>query len=268
VVAVTEALDPALREALSALASVPCLLVASDYDGTLSPIVEDPAAAVPLPEAIDALRALAALPGTDVVVVSGRGLRELSSLSGLDDDGGVRLVGSHGSEFEPGVLRSSDDGADARRAVVADAVADAVSGVAGVLVEPKPTGVAVHVRRASREDAARVLARLRSGPASLAGVTATEGKEVLELSVVESDKGEALDVVRQETGADAVLFVGDDVTDENAFRRLRNGDAGVKVGPGETLAAYRVEDPPAVALLLAALAEARASWVSGAAAGI
>ena len=253
----SDALPGPLLGAVAALARVPQLLVGVDYDGTLSPIVEDPSAAVPLPEAVAALRALSALPGTDVVVVSGRGLRELGALSGLEDEPGVRLVGSHGCEFEPGVLRSADHRADDRKDAVAEDVARIVSGVAGVLVEPKPTGVAVHVRLASRDDARRVLDLLRAGPASRDGVTATEGKEVLELSVVHADKGEALDVVREESGADAVLFVGDDVTDENAFRRLRAGDVGVKVGSGETLAGHRVADPASVAVLLSALADAR-----------
>ena len=81
--------------------------------------------------------------------------------------------------------------------------------------------------------------------------------EVLELAVVETSKGTALDVLRKRTGADAVLFAGDDVTDEKAFAVLRPGDLGVKVGPGETAAEYRVDDPEQMVALLALLSEER-----------
>ena len=76
--------------------------LACDYDGTLAPIVEDPAKAAPLPEAVAAIRALAALPRTTVAVISGRALRDLAALSRLPSE--VYLVGSHGSEFDVGVI--------------------------------------------------------------------------------------------------------------------------------------------------------------------
>ena len=60
---------------------------------------------------------------------------------------------------------------------------------------------------------------------------------MLEFAVISTDKGEAVDILREQTDATAVVFFGDDVTDEKAFRRMRDADVGVKVGPGETLAA-------------------------------
>lgn len=74
---------------------------------------------------------------------------------------------------------------------------------------------------------------------------------MLEFAVVSTDKGHAVDVLRDQIGATAVLFLGDDVTDEKAFRRMRDGDVGVKVGPGDTAAAFRVEAPDDVADALA-----------------
>src|SRR5688572_14416348 len=91
-----------LRSAITQLARIPQLLVACDYDGTLAPIVEDPSAAAPLPEAVAALRSLAALPQTTVAVVSGRALRDLAAMSRLPSE--VHLVGSHGSEFDVGFV--------------------------------------------------------------------------------------------------------------------------------------------------------------------
>ena len=72
-----------------------------------------------------------------------------------------------------------------------------------------------------------------------------------------SDKGEALTRLRQHAGASAVVYVGDDVTDEDAFAALESDDLGVKVGQGRSLAAYRVRSPDDVADLLERLADAR-----------
>ena len=60
---------------------------------------------------------------------------------------------------------------------------------------------------------------------------------MLEFAVIQTDKGQALDILRHQQGASAAVFLGDDVTDEKAFRRLHGPDVGIKVGPGETLAA-------------------------------
>ena len=77
---------------------------------------------------------------------------------------------------------------------------------------------------------------------------------MLDLAVTDMSKGVALDRMR---GDAAVFFAGDDVTDESVFTRLRPGDVGVKVGDGDTAAAYRVPDPPALAALLEELLAAR-----------
>ena len=76
-------LPPELTDALDAAARSPRLLVTSDFDGTLSPIVSNPADARPLPAAGDALIALAGLPDTEVALISGRALRDLRVLSSM-----------------------------------------------------------------------------------------------------------------------------------------------------------------------------------------
>ena len=111
----------------------------------------------------------------------------------------------------------------------------------------------MHVRGADPAVAERVLDAVRTGPAQLPGVESTAGKAVLEMAVVQVSKGAAIDTLRARLGADAVLFVGDDVTDETAFARLRPGDVGVKVGEGDTAAEYRVSTPEDVTELLEAL---------------
>ena len=89
-------------------------------------------------------------------------------------------------------------------------------------------------------------------------LTKKPGKEVLELAVTDADKGSAVLRLRDDLGAAATVYLGDDRTDEDAFRALSPGDLTVKVGEGETVARYRVADPAAVLLLLEALADSTA----------
>jgi trehalose 6-phosphate phosphatase len=252
-----------LLNALDAAAATPRLLVASDFDGTLAPIVDNPADARPLPRAADALIALAGLPSTGVALVSGRALAVLREYSGMP--AAVHLVGSHGAEFDSGAQERSDSGNvpgfafDIDEALLSRITSELnaiAAGKPGVTVESKPASVALHVRNASDADGEAALAAARTvGHASGAEITA--GKAVLEFAVISTDKGEAVDVIRAQIGATAVTFFGDDVTDEKAFRRMVGADVGVKVGPGETLAGYRVDSPEDVAEALEYLLESR-----------
>ncbi|MEQ8769759.1 MAG: trehalose-phosphatase [Phycisphaerales bacterium] len=254
--------DPALSVHLARLARVPVLLIASDYDGTLSPIVSDPAAAMPDRESMVALKGLAELPGTHVAVVSGRSLADLADLTGAPDN--VRLVGSHGSEFDVDYARSLAPEVLERRAKVLSALREIASRDAGLSVEEKPASVALHYRNAPADVGERALADALSGPGSAEGVQVKRGKMVVELAVVHGNKGAALETLRSRVGASAVLFVGDDVTDEDAFATLAGPDVGVKVGDGESVAAFRVGTTRDVSRLLAELCELRALWAAGA----
>lgn len=250
-----------LRRALSTIARTPRLLVASDYDGTVAPIVSDPEKAFPHAESVRALRAMSGLPHTTAAVISGRALRDLAALSRLPVE--VQLVGSHGSEFDVGFVHAIDN--DAKQ-LLNELVAELHSVAAdneGVTTEHKPASVALHVRNATPEVAHRALQRVRRGAASWVGVQVTEGKAVIELAVISTDKGAALDILRHQESASAAVFIGDDVTDEKAFRRLHGPDVGIKVGDGETLAQYRVGSTEAVSTALAFLLEERRTWLSG-----
>lgn len=245
------ALPVDLVSALDRAAATPSLLVTSDFDGTLAPIVNDPADARPLPAAAEALTALADLPATSVALISGRALAVLGELSGAPP--AIHLVGSHGAEFATGFTHDIDVALLDRITGELRTIAD---GRPGVTVETKPASVALHVRNASPDDGESALAAARAAAESWdAHVTA--GKAVLEFAVLQTDKGEAVDILRAECDATAVVFLGDDVTDEKAFRRMRDGDVGVKVGQGETLAGYRIDAPDDVADVLAYLLEAR-----------
>lgn len=246
--------DDGLQQALDLVARLPRLLVACDVDGTIAAIASRPEDAVVDPGALTALFALAALPGTDVALVSGRRLGDLRAMT--DAGGTFVLVGSHGAEHDTHV---SLDPATAR--LLEDVLRDVraiTDGVPGVLLEEKAAGVAVHVRLADRADAARVVAAVEAGPARSPGVRTMHGKEVVELGVVDTDKGRALIRLRDELRSDAVVYAGDDVTDESAFERLVPGDVGIKVGLGPTRAQFRVSNTDEAVHALHRLAAARA----------
>ncbi len=251
-----------LRRALVAAARTPRLLVATDYDGTLAPIVADPGQAYPRADAVRALRGLAALPSTSAAVISGRSLKDLAALSRLPIE--VKLVGSHGSEFDIGFINEIDPEAKQLLTVLVDGLASVADKFEGVHIETKPASVALHVRNASAEDAERALEIVRGDLALRPGVQVTEGKSVIELSVVATDKGAALDLIRHQDAATAAVFFGDDVTDEKAFASLHGPDVGVKVGDGDTAAEYRVDTTEDVNSALALLLEERRTWLSGA----
>ncbi len=253
-----------LRRALSTIARTPRLLVASDYDGTVAPIVSDPEKAFPHPESVRALRALSGLSGTTAAVISGRALRDLATLSRLPIE--VQLVGSHGSEFDVGFVHAIDNDAKQLLDELVTELHDVAAANPGVTTEPKPASVALHVRNAAPAIAHRALTQVRQGAASWVGVQVTEGKSVIELAVIVTDKGDALDILRHQESASAAVFIGDDVTDEKAFRRLHGPDVGIKVGEGESLAEFRVSSTEDVSAVLAFIVEERRKWLSGASA--
>jgi len=253
--------------AVQKLATADHLLVGTDFDGVLAPIVEDPAAARALPESVDALRTLAVLPNTSVAVISGRSLDQLRHLIG--EAGPFHLIGSHGAEDAgiAGLVKASTQDGPSPTTLTDDEVAlkHRVEAAAGELstkypsirLEPKPTGVSIHVRGLPEELENSVTHDVLDGVAGWEGVNLLRGKKVLELSVVSANKGKALAGLRAALGSSATIYLGDDVTDENAFSILDGDDVGVKVGPGDTAAALRIDDSQQVADLLTALAAAR-----------
>jgi trehalose-phosphatase len=254
-------LDEALRGFASAASDGHGALLALDFDGVLAPLQDDPAQSRALPAAVGALARLGQVPGLHLALVSGRGIEDLAALAEVPD--GTFLVGSHGAErgrwTAAGLERidlALDDDAAARHLSLDTALRAAVDGTTAS-VETKPASVVLHTRTASAADRER-LTVLALELGERPGVDAMQGKEVVELGVLEVTKGDALAALRDELGVDALLYAGDDVTDERAFATLRPDDVTVRVGPGETLARFRVEGPPELAALLGTLADALA----------
>ncbi|MDH3293188.1 MAG: trehalose-phosphatase [Acidimicrobiia bacterium] len=249
-----------LAERIRQLARVPNLMVACDYDGTVAPLVDDPSQAAPVRDAVAAMRSLAEQANTHVTVVSGRSLRDLALLSRLPEE--IRLVGSHGSEFDLGFASQLEAHLVERRGLITDEVRK-LGERYSALIEEKPTGVTFHLRGMAEEIKEEARRDLIMGPASHEWIFTRNGHDIIEFSVIDTNKGTALEAIRHQVGASAVIFFGDDVTDEDGFRTLTGPDVGVKVGEGPTQAEFRVPDTETVARLLALLAEIRAKWLRG-----
>ena len=258
-----EELDQALRR----LAALPSVLVALDFDGVLAPLVDDPADSRVVPAAAEALARLDELPGVHLALISGREATALVSLAEVP--AGTRVVGSHGAQrghvglspqqtrelvAEP--LELTAEQAELRAEVLREATALAER-YEGAWVETKPASVVVHSRLADRDDAAALTDAVLAGPGARPGLRVQHGKDVVEMAVVDTTKGDAVAELRADVSPQGVLFAGDDVTDEDAFAVLGPDDVGIKVGDGPTAAQYRVTDPDELAAVLVRFVELR-----------
>ncbi|MGL4172899.1 MAG: trehalose-phosphatase [Actinomycetota bacterium] len=237
------------------------LVVACDFDGVLAPLVDDPAHSRPLPGMVASLFTLAASPTITVALVSGRARADLLMVSGVADGGPIQVIGSHGAEFNanadenlPGFEGEHRAASVVRRIV--ELLTDIADRCPGAWVEVKPRSAVLHTRLAGdRNGAATAAAEAVAGAAIFPGAHVIPGKDVVEISIAKATKGIAVQRLRAERGSDcAVIFFGDDTTDETVFTTLSPRDIGIKVGPGTTAARYRVAGPDEVRdiLILAA----------------
>jgi trehalose-phosphatase len=201
-----------------------------DFDGTLSEIVSDPSTADLSPATSDALRALAAQ--CPVAVLSGR---DLADLRDRVDIPGIWYAGSHGFELigPDGTRHDNDDAAAAIPALesAAATLRDALADVSGVLVEHKRYAVAVHCRNAAPERTGELVATVRA-TADDFGLRVTTGRKVIELRPdIDWDKGKTVTWIRDRLATEHVVpfYIGDDVTDEDAFDALRFNGVGIVV---------------------------------------
>jgi len=261
---------PEGRAGLAALLADPGrALIALDFDGTLSPIVADPAAARAHPGAVPALREVAAVVGT-VAVITGRPAASAVELGGFEAVPGLIVLGHYGLErWSDGTLDSppSPPGVEMARAALPGLLARS-GAPEGTRIEDKDHAVAVHTRQAADPQAA--LDRLRDPLADLAarhGLALEPGRMVIELRPQGMDKGQALRTLVQQRQPSAVMFCGDDLGDVAAFdavRALRSeGVPGLTVfsGSAEVTALAEsadlvVDGPDGVVALLCSLASA------------
>jgi trehalose 6-phosphate phosphatase len=223
-----------------------------DFDGTLSDIVDDPDAARPVAGATEALDKLAAR--CPVAVLSGRDLADVTKRVGVK---GIWYAGSHGFELTApdGTHHQNEDAAAAIPVLerAAGRLRDQLGGIAGVVVEHKRFGVAVHYRNAARDRVGEALAAVRAAGRH-DGLRVTTGREVIELRPdLDWDKGKTLRWVidhLHEAGSGALtpVYLGDDITDEDAFDAVRGDGVPILVRHGDdgdraTAALYALDSP-------------------------
>lgn len=257
-------LCPELHEAIDAFAALGTVLVASDFDGALAPLVLDPMDSRPIEGGMETLTSLSALPGTTVTLVSGRALGPLRQLSGARDP--LLLIGSHGVEDS---RRPDGLALDERQRVLLATLDEEVRQLGeaypGIRVEDKPAARVVHTRGLDPEVGRDALAAATALGKRHTDLAVTPGKEVVELAVAHVGKGVALLALADELGVDAVFYAGDDVTDEHAFAALADDPdparaarrLTVRVGDGGTAAQFRVADEPGLLEVLRELLAAR-----------
>jgi trehalose 6-phosphate phosphatase len=243
--------DPIELARLVAAAARP-VLIGLDVDGVLAPLVAHADDAALLEGMADSIGEIAGLDAAHVAVVSGRSIADLERF-GFGDD--VEVIGSHGNEVR-GRPTSPLDVAESARLAALDrhAVAAAATAGEGAWVERKPASVVLHVRQADRAAGDSALEQFGREAAAVPGAATKPGSRVLEAFARSADKGLALLRRAAECGAATTVFVGDDVTDEDAFARLGPRDIAIKVGDAPTIAPHRLADPAAVLAWLRALA--------------
>ncbi len=260
----TSAMADALKSygEIASLAETRQPAVLLDFDGTVSEIVNDPNAAALIPGAADVLESLAAR--CPVAVVSGRGLDDIKARVGVP---GIWYAGSHGFELlsPDGTYHQNEVGAEAIR-VLADAeseLRERLADIGGLVVENKRFSVAVHYRNVAPDRVDGITAAVRIiGQRN--NLRVTGGRMVIELRPdVDWGKGKTLEwILDQLDGRELLLpiYIGDDLTDEDAFDAIRHMGVGVAVrsaesGDRRSAARFALDDPDAVLQFLTRISD-------------
>lgn len=244
--------DDAVELAQRVAAAPRPIVIGLDIDGVLSPLVDHADDARLLDGVADAIERLDTLDDVTIAAVSGRALASMRTF-GLPSH--VRLIGSHGMEAADTPMLPLTDVERTRLSTLLALAQDAAAMAGpGAWVETKSASVAVHVRTANSVTSRRALADLGQQTADVDGASSKSGSNVLELFARHASKGTAVHGLRQTINASTVVFIGDDVTDEEAFAVLRSDDISIKVGTAPTIAGHRLRDPHAVLRWLTALA--------------
>lgn len=219
-----------------------------DYDGTLSPIVEDPDKAFLSDSMKDTLIDLAEK--FPVAVISGRDRPDVQRLVGIEH---IFYAGSHGFDIAgpDGMKTGPDKGKDFLPVLdqAEKEVEKQLEAVSGAWVERKKFSIAVHYRKVLETDVSKVKQAIEKTAALHPDLKQSGGKKIFELQPkVDWHKGKALmwllDEVGLEDSSVVPFYLGDDVTDEDAFRTIKDKGVGVVVmdPPRETEAHYRLKN--------------------------
>jgi trehalose 6-phosphate phosphatase len=223
-------------QALQAIINSPAeTLIATDFDGTLAPIVDDPERAYANPDAVAALGRLGERVGA-VVVITGRPARTVVRLGRFREAAGLGsmiVLGQYGVErwnaADDQYVIPPDPPEINKVEMELPRLLDSL-GLADARIEDKGRAIAVHTRLLPDPRAAFItLAKPLGELAVRHGLLVEQGKNVWEIRAPGTDKGTALRFILRETGARLVVFAGDDLGDLAAFRAVRDlASAGVR----------------------------------------
>jgi len=243
------------------------ILFLTDFDGTLTPIVEKPELAA-LPEATrNLLQALTSQRHITVGIISGRALVDLKERVNIE---GVIYAGNHGFEIEGPGLNFVNPIVDEIKPffrIIRQVLVLTLGTIKGVFVEDKGITLSVHYRQVDEErakDVERLVKRVINGPKSLGLFKVTSGKKVYEVRPsVNWDKGKAIRLLMKKYGKGGrnsglfPVYLGDDLTDEDGFQVIEKYGHGVTVHVGEpksnSIARYFLKSPDEVQIFLVKL---------------
>ncbi|MFZ2281511.1 MAG: trehalose-phosphatase [Prosthecobacter sp.] len=224
-----------LEKICSCLVQAPSVLIASDFDGTLAQIMDCPSRAVLSSEAQMVIKSLATLhPRVRLAFLSGRSLADLASRLPIAQEN-IVLAGNHGLEMSGAGLDWMHPSSAQNRPQIEALVTQLQSlagGIEGAMIEDKGLGLTLHYRGVASAD----LPRLHAAVLQMvlpAGIRRADGKKVVEFRPqVDWHKGHALRRIQQhfDIASESTVFLGDDVTDEDAFRELNSRGITLHVG--------------------------------------
>jgi trehalose-phosphatase len=237
------------------------LAVFLDFDGTLAPIVDDPDQAIMDAGSRTAVETLSAL--ADVAIISGRDLTDVQSRVNLD---AVYVAGSHGFDIAGprGSGRTLQQGTDCLPDldIAERLLRERLAAVPGAALERKRFSISVHYRHVPGDRAGRVEDIVDDVMAETGGLKKDGGKNVVQIGPdMDWHKGKAILWILRELGYDRdgvlPIFIGDDLTDENAFRDIRGWGIGIVVGDEDrvTAADHALSSPNEVTRFLRMLTD-------------
>lgn len=249
------------KEKLQDALSNKFILLFLDYDGTLAPITESPDLATLSKESKDLLKELSEWPDCSLAIISGRSLNDIKNTVGLK---GIIYAGNHGLEVEGSNIKFENQISPRLKLIIKNIYEEMVekfSKIKGVLIENKGLTISVHYRLVAEKDIQGFLSiftEITDPHVICDKLRIDSGKKVYEVKPpVKWDKGKVVlwFLARQQfiSGGKNVLpvYIGDDVTDEDAFRALKGKGLTVFVGePGNSEADYYLKNTEEVTKFL------------------
>jgi trehalose-phosphatase len=227
-----------------------------DYDGTLTPIVSRPELALCPPEVKALLEKLQDLPNVYIAIISGRSLEDIREKIGIPQ---ITYIGNHGLSIQnPAGIHNKRLSPERQKEFgkISQELRESLEKIPGIVFENKGLIFAIHYRNSRMKDIARIRQIVREKVEELKERWRISlGKMVLEvIPKVDFDKGQAVRSLLKNFSPRGLLpfYLGDDQTDEDAFRVMKRQGITVYVGPGKTNseAEYYLEKPTEVEIFL------------------